>query len=324
MVDNKVDIEENYLHKMDSELLSIILKDRSSKNNIIWATDNYESKGFGYQYDDNITIKAITGRNGRTIRPRTDKAKKELQKRTRDKAEVFTPSWICNAQNNLIDEAWFGHSNVFNVENNKTWTSTIDKIKFPHGKEWQDYVKDTRLEITCGEAPYLASRYDTVSGEIIKIKDRIGLLDRKLRIINENLNSEREWYDWVKIAYQNIYGYDWQGDNILLARENLLLSFEDYYIDRFGLAPIKEYMLEIAEITSWNIWQMDGLKCVIPNSCRKQILRQLSLFDNNMVENECYGCKKNDIYKHTGIYCKIKDWDKNRTIKYVTLLKGKK
>lgn len=26
----------------------------------------------------------------------------------RDKAEVFTPSWVCNAQNNLVDNQWFG------------------------------------------------------------------------------------------------------------------------------------------------------------------------------------------------------------------------
>jgi hypothetical protein len=31
-------------------------------------------------------------------------------------AEVFTPSWICNAQNNLIDNTWFGRDNVFNKE----------------------------------------------------------------------------------------------------------------------------------------------------------------------------------------------------------------
>ena len=43
-----------------------------------------------------------------------------------------------------------------------------------------------RLEITCGEAPYIASRYDTVSGEPIEIKRRIGILDRKLRVVTEN------------------------------------------------------------------------------------------------------------------------------------------
>lgn len=47
-----------------------------------------------------------------------------------------------------------------------------------------------RLEISCGEAPYLVSRYDSVTGKTIKIKNRIGLLDRKLRIVSENIEEE--------------------------------------------------------------------------------------------------------------------------------------
>ena len=45
------------------------------------------------------------------------------------------------------------------------------------------------MEITCGEAPYLVSRYDVVKGEIIPVEDRIGILDRKLRVINENIDD---------------------------------------------------------------------------------------------------------------------------------------
>ena len=32
----------------DDKLLNILLKDKSSGKNIIWATDNYQSKGEGY------------------------------------------------------------------------------------------------------------------------------------------------------------------------------------------------------------------------------------------------------------------------------------
>lgn len=91
-----------------------MLKDHSSNKNIIWATDNYQIRGRGYYPYDNITLKAITGRNGLVIKPRVEKSQKEQSKRIKEKAEVFTPSWICNAQNNLIDDAWFGRENVFN------------------------------------------------------------------------------------------------------------------------------------------------------------------------------------------------------------------
>lgn len=56
MEENRIDIEENYIYKLDNELLEILLKDRSSKENIIWATDNYAHKGVGYQFSDEITM----------------------------------------------------------------------------------------------------------------------------------------------------------------------------------------------------------------------------------------------------------------------------
>jgi hypothetical protein len=39
---------------------------------------------------------------------------------------------------------------------------------------------------------------------------------------------------------------EWQGgDNLLLARENLLVTFLDYYQDRFDKAPSVDIQLEI-------------------------------------------------------------------------------
>ena len=323
MEKNRIDIKENFIFKLDNELLEILLKDRSSKKNIIWATDNYSHKGFGYQSSDEITVVTITGHNGSVIKPRTEKSQKEQITRIRDKAEVFTPSWVCNKQNNLVDNAWFGTEFVFNTESENTWNATTSAIQFPtaSGKTWQDYINDVRLEITCGEAPYLVSRYDTVSGNTIELSQRIGLLDRKLRVISENVNSEPDWYSWAKKAFQNIYGYEWQGDNLLLARENLLFTFVDYYENKFGLFPIKEYLQEIATIISWNIWQMDGLKFVIPESCKEEEDSQLSLFDFSKEKQPCPGCAKNDPYAHTGIYCIIKDWKEDKTVRFVSLLK---
>ena len=316
-----VDIKENELYRLDNRLLEILLIDRTTKKNLIWATDNYASRGLGYKANDNISLYSIIKRNGSIIKPRVEKSKKEQTERVKTKAEVFTPSWICNSQNNLIDNAWFGCDGVFNTEIEKGWQTNYDKISFPEGKTWQDYVKENRLEITCGEAPYLVSRYDTVSGKEIPIKERIGLLDRKLRIVSENVDSEPSWVEWAKIAYKSVYGYDWQGDNVLLARENLLRTFIDYYIAKFDNYPIIEYLLEIAEIISWNIWQMDGLKYVIPNSCKIIDETSYTLFGEEHQKVECEGCKTNNPHKHNGVYCYIKDWSTNKRVKFVNLLK---
>jgi hypothetical protein len=320
---NKIDIKENYLFRLDKELLHVLLKDNSSGKTIIWATDNYASLGYGFQSCDHITIESVTGYNGNVVKPRVEKTKEEQVNRIKQKAEVFTPSWICNKQNNLVDNAWFGVDNIFNTENGKEWIPTTNKIHFPTptGKTWQDYILDTRLEITCGEAPYLASRYDTVTGEFINVERRIGLLDRKLRIVSENNDSEKDWLEWATIAFQNIYGYDWQGDNVLLARENLLFTFIDYYENKFKKSTDTDNIRNIAEILSWNIWQMDGLKYVIPDSCKQKESRQLSIFEDKVDKRSCYGCLKNDPYSHTGIYCKIKDWKTNKTLRFVSILK---
>lgn len=324
MENRNIDIKENRLLHLDPELLTILLADRSSGKNIIWATDNYADKGIGFQWHDHIEIPAITGYNGNVVKPRIEKSKKEQLDRIKQKAEVFTPSWICNKQNNLVDNAWFGVEDVFNYEHEQSWTATEGRIMFPPIKEkaWEDYVRSIRLEITCGEAPYLVSRYDTVTGEYIDLPRRIGLLDRKMRIISENTSTKSEWNKWALIAFQSIYGFDWQGDNVLLARENLLQSYIDYYYARFDVMPDMDRLRDIATILSWNIWQMDGLKFVIPGSCHDEAPVQLSMFDDDSAKHPCEGCENNDPLRHNGIYCKIKDWKVNKTVRFVSLLKN--
>lgn len=318
-----VDIKEDKILEFDYDLLSILLKDNSSKGNIIWATDIYEKKGYGYKEKDFITIDKITKKNGELIKPRIKKTKDEQNKRIKDKAEVFTPSWVCNKQNNQVDGQWFGKNEIFNKECKESWTTYKRKIKFPEGKTWMDYVKLLRLEISCGEAPYLVSRYDTVTGKTIDLVDRIGLLDRKFRIINENVKDIEEWISWAFEALKSVYGYDWQGDNVLLARENILYTFSDNYKYMFKKKPSVELVKEVAEIISWNIFQMDGIKGVIPLSCNVEKITQTNLFgEEDIIENECIGCLKGIIHKHNGTYVKIKNWNNNKNIKFIDMNKG--
>lgn len=301
-----VDINENAIRNYDPEVLNMLLVDHTTHQNIFWATNDYEELGGGYEYHSPILPDLITGENRMVIRPRTLKAKELQSARSKEMAEVFTPSWVCNAQNNLIDDAWFGVQGVFNKEqDDHSWVST-SKVVFPQGKVWKEYVRDTRLEITCGEAPYIVSRYDATSGDPIKVEDRIGILDRKLRVISENTNTSGEWLEMAQEAYKNTYAYEWQGDSLLLAREAMLYTFFDYYRAKFKKEPLKQSVLAIANIISWNVWQMDGLKCVVPNSCHLE-KHQLSLFDDAK-EEECKGCKNDSITAHNGKYCIIKDW----------------
>ena len=314
-------------------VLCVLLKDRTTGKNIIWATDDYVSRGNGFSFFDEIKAEQITNKDDPVIRPRVDKCKDEQRERIIKRAEVFTPAWVCNAMINMGDAVWFGRkTSPFNVEGYHRWTTTAKPVHFPKGKSWQQYVREYRLEITCGEAPFLASRYDAVSGEMIPVPERIGILDRKLRIVTENIGTEdrQDWLYHAKRAVQGTYGFEWQGDNIVLARENILATVVEnfnyvfFHEQSTGLEHLLEepscgmrYLMELAEIISWNIWQMDGLRFVVPMSCKP--VEERDMF-GNVTMRECEGCNKRrkDVlgvaHLHTGIYCKIMhNWDRRET-----------
>lgn len=217
-------------------LLSLLLKDKTTGENIIWATDTHS----GFMDEKDILL------HSEMIRPRAEKSLDEQAARTKKKAEVFTPTWVCNRMNDNIDKA-------------------------AKRKTWKEYVDSRVLEITCGEAPFLVQRYDTVTGEPISLKDRAGLLDRKLKAVSENTGTYNEWLEWAIRAFESSYGYEYQGDNLLIARINLLLTFADYYKDRWEEEPGKRLLRRIANRIVWNVWQMDGLQGTIPleeSKCR--------------------------------------------------------
>lgn len=205
-------------------------------------------------------------------------------------AEVFTPSWIVKMMNETIYKDW------------------IEKENRPLKEVWQRYVMTTHIEITCGEAPFLSSRYDAVTGEVIPINERFGILDHKLQVINDYCSDE-EWTRWALLALGSVYGYEWQGDSLLLAREALLATFCEFHEQRFGAKADVKNMLMAAEIISWNVWQMDGLKGVVPASCHDQKITTLDMFgQGTTTTHHCAGCENENILQHNGIRCQLRRW----------------
>lgn len=294
-----------------ANVLDLLLKDKSTKKNIIWATDTYEELGEGFTDKVQMNADALLQRPD-LIRPRIQKSQEAQAQRTRKKAEVFTPAWLCNRMNNYCDDDWFGYSSVFNTENDDhTWTVSEGKIEFPKDKKWQNYVDSRRLEITCGEAPYLVSRYDVSTGElIVPTIRRIGILDRKLRIVGENTDNYEEWLKWTIRAFEASYGYEYQGDNVLIARTNLLLTFTDYYQERWERQPDIKLLQQMANKIAWNIWQMDGLKGTVPLGKPYEEFKQMSLF-------EMFGAKDSD--EAEAVPCRISDWRSKTSLLFMDL-----
>ncbi|MBF1633871.1 MAG: Eco57I restriction-modification methylase domain-containing protein [Prevotella sp.] len=286
-----IDILEDQLLRDEPGLLEMLLVDHTTQKNIFWATDSYVAEGEGYGWHDSITVSAITGEHGHVIMPRAMKTRDEQQRRSRQMAEVFTPAWLVKKMNDAVDDEW-----------NHVQNGRKDDME-----EWQRYVLTTVLEITCGEAPFLTSRYDTVTAETIPIDHRIGLLDRKLKRVNEKAADE-EWTRWALLALGHVYGYEWQGDNLLLAREALLATFVEYHEQRFGCRPAKDIVRKAAEIITWNVWQMDGLKAVVPASCHDEKRVEAGLFETIETTTPCQGCAKEDVLQHNGLQSKLRRW----------------
>lgn len=301
-----IDIKENTLRRID-DLLNILLKDRTTKRNIIWATDSYESYGKEFAPKKHIKPELVTGEYGKLIQPRAVKSFAEQRERTKDKAEVFTPLKIVKKINKEIDRA--GDS-------------------LPDKTNWQEYVRELKLEITCGEAPFIVSRYNPAArtGKLKELKNRVGFLDRKLKTVSKYCNKKEEWLTWAKKAFKASYGYEWQGDNVLIARENLLYTLIDYYKAKFKRRPSLSILQEFAEIISWNIFQMDGIKYVIPMSCHhetKVTPGEFAFFwetPDIVEECECEGCKLDRPTKHNGKYVNIMDWLENKTVMFISLI----
>lgn len=260
---SSADISENDIREQMPAILDTLLIDRTTSTpkktrNIIWANENYIQYGRYYTVSHQIKPKLITGHMGHIIIPRALKSQYVQKERTKSKAEVFTPTWVVKKQNDVIDASY-----------------CEDGL--------QTYINRKWLEITCGEAPYMATRYDMETGNIVPLSERVGFVDRKLSRINAEVDEKSEWQQLVEKAYKASYGFEWNGDSLLLARENLLYTYYDYHVAKWQDKPTYEHFATIANIISYNLFQMDGLKYIIPLSDKpkKVVEKQLTLFKNN-------------------------------------------
>lgn len=331
---------ESFDSRYPTRILEILLQDRTTGRNIIWADNEYEALGEGYMGDDEITVAKITGLFSGVIKPRIAKEQEHQSKRTKSRAEVFTPSWLCNQMNNDIDAVWFSRREVFNIEDNQAWHTGQEPIIFPKkkGYGWHAYIESPRLEITCGEAPFVCSRYDTVTGETLPVDKRIGFLDRKLRVVSEKTKTRKEWVRWAFAALKASYGFEYQGDNLLLARINVFETFCEHLYERWGMGVSDEEIDQVAWIVSWNFWQMNGLTCAVPTNKMDIVIRsaffeykepipepvQPTIFDllNDSSLDESIGKTKMDISEEMVPFCVIYNWKEDKPFEFVSL-KGK-
>ena len=277
-----LNIQDDILKLRSMRLLDKLLLDKTTKRRIMWATDAYSTLGPQYSRNEEIMPELITGSNAGIIKTRARKEMEQQSSRTRQHGEVSTPLWVCKKMCDYVDEVWNGKA------------------------RWQKYVDARVLEITCGEAPFLVSRYDVETGEAIPVPDRIGLLDRKLRVVNENTQTEEDWLNWAFRAFRATYGYEFQGDNLLISRVNLLMTFEEYFLDRWKRKPALSEYGKLITVITWNIWQMDGLSGAIPYGTIEEKFQEIDWF----------GMLGGNTEKDAQPRCQIKNWLGDRSVEF--------
>lgn len=280
-----LDIKETDLLRENKKILEMLILDRTTGKNIRWATDTYSKCGESFREEKEIKVNLITGWYDGFIRPRVDKDSDIQIERTKNKAEVFTPSWIIKKQIDVV----------------------LDELKT---LSFEKFIQTRWLELTCGEAPYMVNRYDMISGEIISLDKRSGFIDEKFRRLNKKKNNKKEWIKLAILIYQSSYGYEYQGDSLILARENLLLTFIDNYFYKFGEFPEKNLILRLADIISKNVFQMDGLTYMVPYSEVNNKVKQLSMFEEKVVEET------------EPLKAKITLWELNKIVDFINIVEG--
>ncbi len=305
-----VSIQGDILRLSAMGLLEPLLKDKATKGNILWATDAYTGRGSGFGRGEEIRTQRITGENSDLIKTRARRAMEQRTERTRQHAEVFTPLWIVKKMNDAADVEWFGRKDGFQKQDARGHVAFTNKQK-----HWKLYVDARRLEITCGEAPFLATRYDVETGEAISVEDRIGLLDRKLRVVSENAADVGEWKTWALRAAQSVYGYELQGDSLLIARINILCSVEEHMVHRWRQKPDKAWLEKLCNVICWNLWQMDGLTGCVPTE-PEPTEEQFSLFppEPRFEQESLFG-----EAEEKEIPCRLFNWRGDRSIGYQAL-----
>ena len=215
--------------------------------------------------DDEFVIKNLsellknksTGKNllpeneVKNLKPRSQKSQDIQSLRTRQTAEVFSPACLCKKMIDVLDDEY-------------------------KNLKWQNYINLRCIEIACGEAPFIISRYDAETGQEIEIENRVGILDRKLKVINENVPYRDQWFKFALQAFRSVYGYELQADSLMIARLNLLLTFVEYHDykwkDFSRDSYFRDCLKEIVDAIAWNFWQMNGLETPHDDS-------QISLFE---------------------------------------------
>lgn len=247
---------QSMLQEIDESVLETLLTDKSTRRPLVWPSGPNHPAAWMSRED--------------FLRPQL--AAEDPQA---EQAEFL--EW--NRKLNTLDAAWFGHEPAFNEESAQGWQTLSEPVAFDDPFHWKKYVTRPVFLFQAGHGQALVFRPFAQGAEPMQYGKRMGILDRRLRIISENTREESEWLRWAESALQSLYGTDVSPLAIFQARLSALVAVREAYAQRFGgQLPVREEKYMVTTLC-WNLFQMDPRTgCSFPVE-EKPAPVQLSLFE---------------------------------------------
>ena len=224
--------------------LSVLLKDRSTGKNIIWATDPPGELAFKYTDRQPITVEQMQSTGFEAVQPRMMKESGAQQERTKKKGEVFTPAWICCLMNNQLDEIWFRRKRRLPCKVTEQSRENLQgPIFFQKGRKWQTYVDSRRLEICCGGS--------AVSGILINLAySQNGDLANYVSTTEDNLRSA------IKIDDNVYFTVNTSTSNLIVEGnripQNKYTLIDGHYLNKFDTPYNSQEIILALFINAYN------------------------------------------------------------------------
>ena len=152
-----IDIKENNLYRLDSRLIEILLIDRTTKKNLIWATDNYSSRGAGYQSGDHISVYAIIKRNGSTLLSLALKSRKKNNLSALNRKRKFSLRLGFAMHKTILSITLGSEKKMFSIpKQKKAGRQTAKKLYSPKAKLGKIMSRKTALKLLAVKLPILS------------------------------------------------------------------------------------------------------------------------------------------------------------------------
>ena len=151
--------------------------------------------------------------------------------------------------------------------------------------------------------------------------------------MTEKTKTRKEWVRRALDALRATYGFEYQGDNLLIARINVLETFAEHLRNRWGSDPQQDELEQAAWIVSWNFWQMNGFTDAVPtNKMGAEVESTLGTFEEPEPEpiqpslfdlfDDVFPDETTEEPKETVPLCVIYDWQNGEPFEFAAL-KGK-